>query len=235
FTVNNTTKVTLEQIPSHWFKNLPIYLPTRELITIYPEFLSWYETAHLPFEQTWRDTCLLLGTPLAKDQQPFKPLLKPLEAAMKGTVELAKNGRFYLNSAGNKMEMQLVAEGFRKLALIARLIANGHLGNQSCLFWDEPESNLNPKMIKMIAGVLLHLCQQGVQVFIASHSLFLLRELDILLNSNEFKEIAARFIGLHYSDEHIVIEQGDTIDNIGDIDALQEELYQSDRYLDLEA
>ncbi len=39
------------------------------------------------------------------------------------------------------MEMHLVAEGLRKLAMIARLIANGSLVDKVSLFWDEPEAN----------------------------------------------------------------------------------------------
>ena len=105
--------------------------------------------------------------------------------------------------------MHLVAEGFRKLAMIARLIATGSLVDKGFLFWDEPESNLNPKIIKLIARTILHLCQNGIQVFVASHSLFLIRELDILLHSDEFKETEARFFGLHRRDEGIQVQQGD--------------------------
>jgi len=102
-------------------------------------------------------------------------------------------------------------------------------------FWDEPEANLNPKVIKRVARTILQLCQSGIQVFVASHSLFLLRELDILLKAAEFQEVAARFFGLHPGDDGVVVRQGDTVDDIGTIDALQEELSQSDRYLAAEA
>lgn len=154
---------------------------------------------------------------------------------MAGKVELDKSGRFYLNIAGVSMEMHLVAEGLRKLAMIARLIATGSLVDKGFLFWDEPESNLNPKVIKRVARTILSLCQGGIQVFIASHSLFLLRELDILSRSDDFNKVKTRFIGLHQGDDGVEVQQGDTIDDIGQIDALQEELSQSDRYLGSEA
>lgn len=154
---------------------------------------------------------------------------------MGGKVELTDAGRFYLNVNGVNMEMHLVAEGLRKLATIARLIATGSLIDKGFLFWDEPEANLNPKVIKLIARTILHLCQNGIQVFIVSHSLFLMRELDILLQSSEFKGTEARVFGLHREGSDILVQQGDTIDDIGQIDALQEELSQSDRYLEAEA
>ena len=71
------------------------------------------------------------------------------------------------------MEADLVAEGYRKLTMVARLIANGSLDANSLLFWDEPEANLNPRLIRRLAPLLLDLAEAGVQVFIATHSLFL--------------------------------------------------------------
>jgi predicted ATPase len=115
------------------------------------------------------------------------------------------------------------------------LIATGSLIGTGSLFWDEPEANLNPKVMKQVARTILQLCQSGIQVFIASHSLFLMRELDILLRSNEFQDVRARFFGLHLSDDEVTLQQGDTIDDIGTIDALDEELSQSDRNSAVEA
>ncbi len=237
FNTRSKTEVAVDKTPSAWVDKWPVYLPTRELLTVYPGFVSLYETSHLSFEETWRDTCILLGAPLAKGprEKKIKELLIPLEEAMGGKVELDSGGRFYLNIDGVSMEMHLVAEGLRKLAMIARLIATGSLVDKGYLFWDEPESNQNPKIVKVIARTILYLCQSGIQVFIASHSLFLLRELDILVRQTEFKKVKTQFIGLHRGNEGVEAQQGDTIDDVGQIAALQEELSQSDRYLESEA
>ena len=233
FNTASKTEVSIDKTPSAWVNKLPVYLPTRELLTIYPGFVSLYETTHLSFEETWRDTSVLLGAPLARGprEKRIKELLVPLEAAMGGKVELDDSGRFYLNIDGVRMEMHLIAEGLRKLAMIARLIATGSLVDKGFLFWDEPEANLNPKIIKVIARTILHLCGSGIQVFIASHSLFLIRELSILLQITEFKNIKARFFGLQRGEEGVSVTQGDSVDDIGKIDALEEELSQSERYL----
>jgi energy-coupling factor transporter ATP-binding protein EcfA2 len=237
FSTASSAEVAVDTTPRNWIEKLPVYLPTRELLTIYPGFVSLYETTHLPFEETWRDTCLLLGAPLARGprERVIKELLAPLEEAMNGKVELDEAGRFYLNIGGMPMEMHLVAEGLRKLAMIARLIATGSLLDKGSLFWDKPEANLNPKVVKLIARTILHLCRSGVQVFIASHSLFLLRELEILLQQAPFREVGTRFFGLRLGLNGVQVRQGDRVDDIGDIDALEEELSQSDRYLDAEA
>lgn len=233
FATNSKSEVGIEKLPSDWIDISPAYLPTRELLTIFPNFISVYEGHYLEFEETWRDTCLLLGSPLQKGpkEQHIRKLLEPLEEAMGGVIELDKNGRFYLKNASGRMEMPLVAEGLRKLGMLSRLIATGTLLDKGCLFWDEPEANLNPKLIKSVAKVILDLSAEGIQIFIATHSLFLLRELEILLSHKNHANFKTRFFGLHQTNDGVKIEQGSSIDEIGTIAALDEELVQSDRFL----
>lgn len=230
FTTKSTSEVSIQTLPKEWVTEAPAYLPTRELLTIYPGFVSIYEGHYLEFEETWRDTCVLLGAPLRRGVKAagVAELLAPLNEAMGGTIELDKNGRFYFVSPRGRMEMPLVAEGLRKLGMLARLIATGALLDKGALFWDEPEANLNPRLIKKVAQSIVDLSAAGIQVFIATHSLFLLRELEL----RSTKAIDARFFGLHQRDEEAVVEQGDSIDDIGSIAALDEELEQSQRYLE---
>jgi predicted ATPase len=47
------------------------------------------------------------------------------------------------------------------------------------LFWDEPESSLNPRLIRQIVEVLLALAAAGVQIFIASHDYLLTQRLSL--------------------------------------------------------
>jgi AAA15 family ATPase/GTPase len=236
FSFNSSSKkeVVVDHANTSWLEKLPVFIPTRELLTVAPGFVSLYETTHLPFEETYRDTCLLLGAPLAKGprETKIKELLVPIEEAMGGKVEVDSAGRFYLKeSTGNKIEMHLVAEGLRKLAMLARLIATGQLVDTGYLFWDEPEANLNPKVIKTLAKTILDLGNSGIQVFVATHSLFLMREIDILLSHEEYKETKPRFFGLHPSENGVSVLQGDSVDDVGEITSLQEDMHQSDRFL----
>jgi hypothetical protein len=64
--------------------------------------------------------------------------------------------------------------------------------------------------------------------------LFLLRELDLILQQPENKETPRRFIGLHRGTASVEALQGSSGDEIGDISTLEEELRQSDRYLEVE-
>jgi ABC-type transport system involved in cytochrome c biogenesis ATPase subunit len=221
--------------PKKWDTLTPVFMPTRELLTIYPGFVSIYDNHYLEFDETYRDTCVLLGAPALKGkrEKQAKALLKPLEEAMGGEV-LLENGRFYLAIPNKgKIDMPMVAEGQRKLAMLAQLIATGALLDQGYLFWDEPEANLNPKLIKIIAKVILHLCNNGIQVFIASHSLFLLRELEILSEQTAFKAIKQRYFALRIEDDGVMVEQGDRIDDLQTLILLDEELAQSDRFMQM--
>ncbi|BBP45283.1 ATP-binding protein [Thiosulfatimonas sediminis] len=238
FATSSKSEVQIDHLNQTWQTKAPVFLPTRELLTLYPGFVSIYDNHYLEFDETYRDACLLLGAPALKGprEKQASKLLKPLEEAMGGRVVLDANGRFYLSLPGTgKMEMPLVAEGLRKLAMLARLIATGSLLDKGYLFWDEPETNLNPKLVKLVARVILHLCDNGIQVFIASHSLFLLRELEILSQQKEFKKIPQRYFALTASDDGVVVEQGDSVEDLQTLVILDEELAQSDRFMDLEA
>lgn len=233
FASNSKTEVSIDTLPTAWLESAPVYLPTRELLTIYPNFVSVYEGHYLELEETWRDTAVLLGAPTQRGprEKQVRELLTPLEVAMDGAIELDKNGRFYLRNATGRMEMPLVAEGLRKLGMLARLIATGALLDKGYLFWDEPEANLNPRLVKDVARSMLDIAVSGIQVFFATHSLFLLREIEILLGSRAGPKLDARFFGLHLSSDGVAVEQGRSPDDIGDIAALDEELAQSDRFL----
>jgi predicted ATPase len=234
FATNAKSQVEVVQAPLQRLDLSPVYLPTRELVTLCPWFVPLFDNYHLEFEETWRDTVSLLGAPTVRGPREKKvaTLLAPLEQAMGGTVAVdAQTGRFYLNVASGSMEMPLVAEGMRKLAMVARLISTGVLLEQGYLFWDEPETNLNPKLIKTVALSILHLAQSGIQVFIATHSLFLLRELEMLTAAKAFQKVPCRYFSLVKDEDAVNLEQGDRVDDLQTLVLLDEELAQSDRFL----
>lgn len=97
FASQNKSEVVLARSPKAWLNDIPVYLPPRELLTIYPGFVPLYETRHVEFEETWRDTCLLLGFPTVKGPRPERVagVLERLEQQI-GKVVLGPGGRFYL-------------------------------------------------------------------------------------------------------------------------------------------
>lgn len=101
-----------------------------------------------------------------------------LDAAVKmGNVEFDDT---YLDIiAAAKLEFNLVAEGLRKIALLWQLIKNGTLEKGSVLFWDEPEANINPKYIPVLAELLIMLEREEVQIFVSAHDYFLSKYIEV--------------------------------------------------------
>lgn len=235
FATSSKTEVQVDLVPDAWQDKAPVFIPTREVLSQYHWLPQLYRTTHVDIEENLIDLCDLLGALALKGprEKTIARLLEPLEEAMGGKVVLDQNGRFYLSVPGSgKMEMPLVAEGLRKLAMVARLISTGSLLDKGYLFWDEPESNLNPKLIKVVAALLLDLSQHGIQVIVATHSFFLLKELDMLSRQRQH---AVRYMGLFAGEEGTVVQQVDHLDELDHLTALDEELAQYDRELDINA
>jgi wobble nucleotide-excising tRNase len=82
-----------------------------------------------------------------------------------------------------------------------------------------------------VALSILHLAQSGIQVFIATHSLFLLRELEMLTAAKAFQKVPCRYFSLVKDEDAVNLEQGDRVDDLQTLVLLDEELAQSDRFL----
>jgi hypothetical protein len=229
------TEVQVDLVPEAWQEKAPVFIPTREVLSQYHWLPQLYRTSRVDIEENLIDLCDQLGKlPLKSGprEKAIAALVKPLEEAMGGKVLLDKNGRFYLVTKSGKMEMPLVAEGLRKLAIVTHLILSGSLLDKGYLFWDEPESNLNPKLIKVVAALLMDLSQHGIQVVVATHSFFLLKELDMLSRQRTHP---VRYMGLFDGEEGTDVQQVDHLDELDHLTTLDEELAQYDRELDINA
>lgn len=223
-----------ERLTSNALYGKAVYLPSKEMVSFFEGFLALYEKHELPFDETYRDLALHLSSPKLKTTPTFiQQALAELVKEIGGTLKL-EGGKFYLVSSGTKdKEIALVAEGIRKLATLMHLIENGSLEQGDTLFWDEPESNLNPKLIKDTAAAIMFLCKSGMQVVIATHSLFLLRELEILSAQEAYKEIPQRYFALEKIPSGAQVHQGDSVDDIEPLVMLDEDLHQSERFMSL--
>lgn len=108
-----------------------------------------------------------------------EPATQELVQLVGGAVQAVDSGRFYLETPGQRMPMSLVAEGLRKIATLVRLEENGWLQPGATLLWDEPEANLNPIIMRQAVAAVLELARRGVQVFLATQSYVILKELDL--------------------------------------------------------
>jgi predicted ATPase len=216
----------------HWVE-LAVFIPTKEILSIFPGFTLLYRRREIEFDETYYDLCSALELPLLKNIQSYPDkydIIKSLEDILNGKIKI-ENGRFYLETMEKgRLEITIIAEGIRKIAMLSYLISNDSLDKDSILFWDEPELNLNPRLIKKIAKTLLKLSSHGVQLFIATHSLFLLKEIEIL----KTKQSNIKYFSLSMREDSIEVIQGNTIEDIDEFVSLDEELEQSERFMDKE-
>ncbi len=87
----------------------------------------------------------------------------------------------------------MVAEGLRKIASLVRLQDNNWLIPGTTLYWDEPETNINPILMDELIASILTMARQGIQVFLTTHSYVILKELDLQATPED----RIRFFSLH--------------------------------------
>ena len=157
-----------------------VYIPAKEMLSNAPGFLSLYAKREIHFEEVYNDILVRAYLPALREpiDSDREGLLASLREAIGGEVAV-KGEEFFLRSEQGDLEFSLLAEGVRKLALLWLLIRNGTLQPDSVLFWDEPETNLNPKLFGVVMDVVLELQRHGVQVFLATHDYVILKELDL--------------------------------------------------------
>jgi predicted ATP-dependent endonuclease of OLD family len=199
-----------------------IFIPSREVLSICSSLRSAYESVNLNFDETYYDLAKELLRPTLRGPRGEKAgkMIKPLEAIINGTV-YDENGVFYVKQGGTQsaIEAHLLAEGWRKIASLCRLILNGSLFKNSVLFWDEPEANLNPQLIKPVCDILRRLAQMGVQIFVTTHDYLLTNELSLVAEypdkPSKPQPCLVRFIGLTRDAEHGTSKQvGETLPEI---------------------
>lgn len=189
------------------------YIPVKEMLAHAPGFLATLAKRELAFEDTYADIIKRAYLPklMGPTGQDRGRLLRALENAIEGKVVVEGEHFFLVNKQG-KLEFSLLAEGMRKLALVWLLIQNGTLLQGSILFWDEPEANINPRLMGDVVEVLLELQRMGVQVFLTTHNYVVLKEFDLRKTDAD----AVRYISLFRDSNHEV--QAHVTDDYAQID-----------------
>jgi predicted ATP-dependent endonuclease of OLD family len=178
--LSGSTKVWLEK-PIE-----AVYIPVKDMLANAPGFASLYEKREIHFEEIYVDIIRNALTPFLKGpaDRGRKRILEILQKTMKGKVVI-KGEEFFLRNEQGELEFTLLAEGYRKLGLLWVLLQNGTLLDGSALFWDEPETNLNPGLLQSIIEIVIEMQRMGVQIFIATHDYVLLKEFNLQLKHSD--------------------------------------------------
>lgn len=163
-----------------------IFIPVKDMLANAPGFRSLFSQKKLSYEEIYLDIIDKAFVPIARGKlsPEREKLLNILNQAMSGRV-IEKNETFYLKNKNGELEFPLLAEGFKKLGLLYRLIQNESLTHGSMLFWDEPEANLNPHLSQTVVKILIELSKMGVQLFISTHDYVLLKEFQLAITADD--------------------------------------------------
>lgn len=190
------------------------YIPVKDMLANAPGFSSLYKERVIHFEEVYADILDRAYRPPLRGPRAAerRNLLQILEMGMKGVISTSGETFMWSQRGGASLEFPLVAEGYRKLGLLWLLVQNGTLWKGSVLFWDEPEANLNPALMRLVAETLTVLQRHGVQIFLATHSLAFIKELQLAQESKARKTsmVTIRYHSLYRdAKEQIHVESSD--------------------------
>ena len=201
-----------------------IYIPPREMFSLFEGFISLYEKREISFDETYFDLAKAMDAAPLKNEarKEVEDMLAPLLEKWKVKV-LRKGNRFYIIEDGKEYEAHLVAEGLRKMATLLYLCINGELKPGNILFWDEPESNMNPALISTIVDLLVELSTKyGIQSFISTHDYLLSHKLSMLTEYTAGDSPEMRFFSLKKEGHDVSVEVADNLMDINHNPILQE-------------
>jgi hypothetical protein len=159
----------------------PVFIPALELMA-HARNMGGILRDYADFDRTCFDFLSLVTARTTRNGEAPPKRSGPVTPLLPGPVEWdEEEQRFYVTEGGRRLPFALAAEGLRKVAALHRLIDGGWLRPGNVLFWDEPEVSINPGWMDDVLGALVGLAQQGVQVFVATHSYVVLKQVDLAL------------------------------------------------------
>jgi predicted ATPase len=125
---------------------------------------------------------------------------QPLEIVSELAVELKEeiggefifeSGRLsFVDNSGKNIDKNLISFGMTNLGMVQALLKNNVISKGSFVFFDEPETNLHPTWQVLLTKVLIKLAENGVNVVMATHSLDMIKALEVHTKSKNEAFIA---------------------------------------------
>lgn len=205
----------------------PVFIPAKEILT-----LSWMlpasEQLVAPIEKNYLDLLNQLRLlPLRKSEDASA--IQALTDIIGGEVQEQGDEYYLVDTTGRQIAIGMVAEGLRKFGTLQKLLANGSLTKNTTLYWDEPEANLNPALLRKLAVVLAELARQGYQIILATHSMNLLKQFHILSRQPAETPLPICYFGLNAEPgQPTTVIRRDNFEYLPDVVALEVELQQAD-------
>ena len=152
-------------------RDYPVSLGERERLSGVPEY--FYDLARaLKYEYT--------------GDMAFPDIYAKLTGknVMGGKIAISETGNLSYQENGRNFSLPVTAMGIANLGILALLIERKVLDKGTFLFIDEPEAHLHPAWQVVMAESLFELSRQGVNVVIATHSVDILKWLEVRVKKN---------------------------------------------------
>jgi AAA15 family ATPase/GTPase len=159
-----------------------LFVPAKEVLTAFTDIRNIRENFYgVGFDDTYLDLikALSLETTKGRVATELSQVNKSLEDLFEGKIEQTgqKEQPFVFKKGNQQFAMQQTAEGIKKIGILTTLITNRQLGKGTILFMDEPETALHPDAVRQMVEMLVAMSKAGVQIFLASHSYFVIKQL----------------------------------------------------------
>ena len=96
-----------------------------------------------------------------------------------GRISISRSGAMSFEQEGRSFPLQTTATGVANLGILALLIERKIIDHGTVLFIDEPEAHLHPAWQVIMAQALFLLAKAGIKVVMATHSLDILKWLEV--------------------------------------------------------
>ena len=106
------------------------------------------------------------------------------EEVIGGRIAISETGDLSFRENGRHFSLPVTATGIANLGILALLIERKVLDEGAFLFIDEPEAHLHPEWQVIMAESLFELSRQGVNIAIATHSVDILKWLEVRTKKN---------------------------------------------------
>jgi predicted ATPase len=118
----------------------------------------------------------------------------------------------FIPEKGTELSYNMTAEGYRKIGVLMQLLRNGCVepGVTGTIFWDEPECNMNPRLIRMLVESLLTMSRNGQQVILTTHDYVLLKWFDLLSNKGADDHVRFHTLNRDAESNEIKVESVDS-------------------------
>ena len=174
------SQIVQNTFPEAFYLESPLYWKLKsvlESIKIDPSSLFVFEGSLNGVPEYFYDMAVALRR--RRIEHPFAGIHEGLHNAIGGQISLSEAGDLEFQRNGKSISLSLTSAGVANMGMLALLIERGALERGSFLFIDEPESSLHPAWQVEMAAFLFELARQGVNVVISTHSMTILKWLEV--------------------------------------------------------